>query len=255
MDYLPFLETVHGLLRPERYLEIGVRNGNSLALARCRTVGIDPAYGINTEINCDVALFRTTSDEYFTRPEPLAPTGGRAFDLAFIDGMHLFEFALRDFIYAERYSTPHSVIVFDDVLPRSVDEAARVRHTIAWTGDVYSVLAVLAKYRPELTVVPVGTLPTGLLVVFGLDPAYTVLADNYDQIMAEFRHADPQPVPPALLDRMTVVAPERLLQADFWEVLAGAAPDATADQLQQQLAPRVEASLGAAFVPRPAVSR
>src|SRR5438445_13268266 len=98
MRYLPFLRAVHELLEPERYLEIGVRYGDSLALARCRAVGIDPAFTISSELSCDLTLFRTTSDEYFARPDPLAPTGGKPFDLAFIDGLPLFEFALPHFI-------------------------------------------------------------------------------------------------------------------------------------------------------------
>ena len=179
MHYLAFLTEVHRRLAPERYLEIGIRNGTSLALAKCRSVGIDPAFSVTAELDAHVTLFRTTSDEYFARDEPLAPTGGRPFDLAFIDGLHLFEFALRDFIHAERHCSPRSLIVFDDVLPRSVDEAARLRHTTAWTGDVYSVLGVLQRYRPDITVVPVGTQPTGLLLVFGLDPSHTVLVDEY----------------------------------------------------------------------------
>jgi hypothetical protein len=116
-------------------------------------------FEIVNELNCDLTLVRTTSDEYFARDEPLAPTGDKPFDLAFIDGLHLFEFALRDFMNTERHSSSRGVIIFDDVLPRNVDEAARDRHTRAWTGDVYTVLEVLAKYRPDLTVMIVGTQP------------------------------------------------------------------------------------------------
>ena len=137
MRYLSFLRKVHRLLAPERYLEIGIRSGTSLALARCRAVGIDPTFAIDAKVDCDLALFRTTSDEYFARDDQLGPTGGEPFDLAFIDGLHLFEFALRDFINTERHCSAKSLIIFDDVLPRTVDEAARVRHTAAWTGDVF----------------------------------------------------------------------------------------------------------------------
>ena len=155
MYYRRFLAAVHELLQPTHYLEIGVREGRSLALARCPAVGIDPFYAIDVELSNHVTLFRTTSDEYFARPEPLAATGGEPFDLSFIDGLHLFEFAYRDFINAERHSSARGVIIFDDVLPRSVDEAARERHTATWTGDVYPMLAVLARYRPDLIVLPV----------------------------------------------------------------------------------------------------
>ena len=246
MRYLAFLNQVHAKLRPETYLEIGVRNGTSLALSKARTVGIDPAYHLTAEISCDLRLFRTSSDEYFSRADPLAPTDGRPFDLAFIDGLHIFEFALRDFINAERHSSAKTLIIFDDVLPRNRDEAARVRHTRAWTGDVYSIIAVLARYRPELTVMPVNTTPTGLLLVLGLDPHNRTLADHYDEILAEYRHPDPQPVPEDVMDRLSVLPPQRVLDASFWNVLADANSDAASSQVRQDLATHLT-SLGAAF--------
>lgn len=219
MDYLDFLRTLHERLRPQRYLEIGVRWGQSLGVSRCRSVGIDPAFSIQSELHTDVHLFRTTSDEYFTRPDPLEPVGGEPFDLAFIDGMHLFEYALRDFINTERHCRPGSVVIFDDVLPRNVDEAARDRLTSAWTGDVYPILPVLERYRPDILTLAVDTKPTGLLMVLGLDPTSTVLADSYDEIIAEFRHADPQPVPQEIIDRTFVQAPERVLGSPLLDVL------------------------------------
>ena len=72
MDYLEFLRHVHHVLEPRRYLEIGVRWGHSLGVARCPSLGIDPDFSINQELHTEVQLFRTTSDEYFTRPDPLA---------------------------------------------------------------------------------------------------------------------------------------------------------------------------------------
>jgi predicted O-methyltransferase YrrM len=246
MRYLAFLDQVHAKLRPKTYLEIGIRNGTSLALSRSRTVAIDPAYHITAEISCDLRLFRTTSDEYFSRADPLSPTDGRAFDLAFIDGLHLFEFALRDFIHAERHSSAKAVIIFDDVLPRNRDEAARVRHTRAWTGDVYSIIAVLARYRPELTVIPVNTTPTGLLLVLGLDPQNRILADRYQEILGEHRQPDPQPVPEELMDRLSVLPPQRVLDAGVWDVLADAHSDASPAQVRHDLQTQLVA-LGEAF--------
>lgn len=251
MFYRHFLTSVHDLLAPQHYLEIGVERGISLALARCPAVGIDPSFSIQAELANHVTLFRTTSDEYFTRPDPLQPTGGEPFDLAFIDGLHLFEFALRDFINTERHSSTRGVIIFDDVLPRTVDEAARQRHTHAWTGDVYSIVAVLARYRPDLIVLPVKTHPTGLLLVMGLDPDSTVLTDNYDAIMAEYRRPDPQPVPADLLERTIILPPERVLQSGLWSVLS---PLAESSTLRDRLAAEVRNSLGVAFAAEPAHS-
>jgi hypothetical protein len=251
MRYVAFLDQVHSKLAPQAYLEIGVRSGTSLSLARCRTVAIDPAFAISAEIQCDLRLFRTTSDEYFNRPDPLAATEGRPFDLAFIDGLHLLEFALRDFIHVEHYSSARSLIVFDDVLPHSQEEAARSPHTRLWTGDVYPMIAILSRYRPELTIIPVDTASRGLLLVMGLDPQNGTLAENYHQILAEYRHPDPQPVPPEVLDRLLALPPQRVLDASFWNVLAEASSNASPKDIQVELI-RHTASLGEAFARRPA---
>jgi hypothetical protein len=239
MYYLDYLRELHKTLEPRAYLEIGVRWGRSLSQSRCPSVGIDPAFTIDNELNAEVHLFRTTSDEYFARPDPLAPVGGQPFDLAFIDGMHLFEFALRDFINAERNMSPGGVIIFDDVLPRTTVEAARDRLTSSWTGDIYPIFPVLEKYRPEVLTVAVDTRPTGLLMVMGLDPANTTLSDNYDAIMAEFRSPDPQPVPQVILDRTFVQAPQRILGSPLLRVLADARNGGAGDvpaQLRQAAA-------------------
>lgn len=211
-----FLTSLHEQLAPRSYLETGVSTGLSLALARCRSIGIDPAFSITSEIHCDVALFREGSDDFFARDNPTAHFGGDPIDLAFIDGMHLFEYALRDFMNVERHAAPHSVIVIDDMLPRSVMEAARDRLTTFWTGDVFWIIPVLRKYRPDLVCRAVDTRPTGVFVVFGADPTNTVLRDNYDEILRDNVHPDPQPVPAEILERTHAVAPEKLLAHDIW---------------------------------------
>ncbi|TGP16535.1 class I SAM-dependent methyltransferase, partial [Mesorhizobium sp. M1D.F.Ca.ET.231.01.1.1] len=68
---------------------------------------------------------------------------GGPVDLAFIDGMHNAEFALRDFINCERVSHAQGVIVIDDVLPRDIAHASRERNTQVWTGDIYSLVPIL----------------------------------------------------------------------------------------------------------------
>ena len=173
MLYLEVLKALHDRLSPTTYLEIGVSRGASLALARCRAVAIDPAFSVTEELDGDVCLIRSTSDDFFATQQLADHTRGLPVDLAFIDGMHLFEFALRDFINVERHATDRSVIVLDDMLPRDADEAARARHTQDWTGDVFRLTGVLRRYRPELIVLPLDAEPTGMLLVAGLDPEST----------------------------------------------------------------------------------
>jgi hypothetical protein len=170
-------------------------------------------------IPAGTALFRETSDEYFDRADPLEPLGGRPVSFAFIDGMHLVEFALRDFINVERNSHWTGVVVFDDILPRDLDEAARNRRTRAWAGDVYKIDEILARHRPDLIRLRVGTHPTGLLLVLGLDPDSSVLDDRYDDIIREAVVPDPQRVPPQVVARRGALDPEAVLAAPFWGVL------------------------------------
>ncbi len=119
MERHEFLAALHAGLRPRNYLEIGVDTGLSLELSRVPSIGIDPKFQVRTEIRTDVALVRATSDRFFARRDPLKyvrgtrnpwrnlrhdrPLLGRlvgrpTIDFAFIDGMHLFEYVLRDFM-------------------------------------------------------------------------------------------------------------------------------------------------------------
>ena len=217
--YLEFLGRLHELLAPPAYLEIGVRHGNSLALARGPAVGVDPAYRLKVELPRSVELFRETSDEYFARRRPLKALRGRRVALSFIDGMHLAEFVVRDFANVERLADWTSAIVFDDVLPRTAEEASRDRRTRAWTGDVYKALSVLEAHRPDLICLRVDTQPTGLGVVLGLDPESAVLRDRYDEIVRSVVVPDPQDVPAAVLERRDAVDPEALLASSVWPLL------------------------------------
>jgi hypothetical protein len=217
--YLDFLHAVHQALEPPTYLEIGIRHGDSLALSRSRSVGIDPSYKIKAELAAPVALFRTTSDEFFARPDPTAPLGGAPAAMSFIDGMHLFEFVLRDFINVERHSAWWSVVVFDDILPRRVEMAARERETRRWTGDVFKIRAVLERERPDLVLIPVDTEPTGLLLVVGANPADQRLATRADELVDEWVVPDPQPVPAEVLERRGAASPDALLASGLWSVL------------------------------------
>ena len=215
-----FLSGIHQAYRPRSYLEIGVNDGRSLTLSRVPSIGIDPAFKVTAEITCDVRLVKATSDDFFSRKDPVAHLPGGRIDLAFIDGMHLFEYVLRDFINVERHAAWSSVIVIDDVLPRSVDEAARNRHTGFWTGDVYKLTSVLRQYRPDLTLVLLDTQPTGLLLVLGADPTNTTLADSCDQIIRDTVREDPQKVPQEILKRTTALDPRAVLQSTLWADLA-----------------------------------
>jgi hypothetical protein len=236
-----FLRGLHKRLRPRNYLEIGVESGRSLSLSRAPSVAIDPAFNVTWPLWCDVQLVKATSDEFFARQDPIRHLrsgrnpirnarrgrplfdywrGGTTLDLAFIDGMHLFEFGLRDFMNVERHSRWSTVIVLDDMLPHDIHEAARDRHSTTWAGDVFKIVPVLREYRPTLVVIEVDTEETGVVVIIGADPGDTTLREQYDAIIDRWVVPDPQALTIDVLERRGAVDPERLLASDFWSALA-----------------------------------
>ena len=211
------LQLLHQKTQPRTYLEIGIRTGRSMVLSRCRSIGVDPSFKIDNPIHCDVQLIKATSDDFFAREEPLAHFDGVPVDLAFIDGMHLSDFALRDFINVEPFMADTGVVVLDDVLPRNGLEAARDRKTEPWTGDVYKVVEILQRRRPDLVVLLVNTAPTGTAVVIGVDQASTILKDTYAEEEDYLLRPDPQTPPLEYMERSIAIEPDVLIDSPVWE--------------------------------------
>lgn len=158
-----FLKALHELLQPQSYLEVGVQHGWSLELSKAPiSFGIDP----NPLVHWPNVL-RGESDIVWAQPGSLDGLYPNGIDFGFIDGMHLFEYALRDFMGMLIHVHQNSIIVFDDVLPRNQEEANRVQCPGDWTGDVWKIHQTLPMYRPDLKFRLVDTQPTGLLLVTG----------------------------------------------------------------------------------------
>jgi len=189
-DYYDWLGHFHQWLRPSSYVEIGLGYGRSLALAGAETkaIGIDPYQGFWERLNyvcphSPATLFPLTSDDFFKQYDLREVIERQTFDLGFIDGLHLFEQALKDFINLERYSRKDSVILIHDCLPIAPIVAERDRCTGFWTGDVWRIIPCLKTFRPDLKIMTIPTKPSGLGVVTNLDASSTVLSDNYDEIV------------------------------------------------------------------------
>ncbi len=197
LDYIEYLDRLHLALNPASYVEIGVYVGESLAKARCAAVAIDPDIKLRGETlaaRSETHIFQMTSDHFFEGQDlrRIFPAG---VDLAFIDGMHLFEYALRDFINLERFARPQGLIAIHDCCPLNAEMALREWNAEArvvrewanwWTGDIWKLLPILRQYRPELEIFVLDTPPSGLVLVNGLDPASTVLSDRYAEIVTAF---------------------------------------------------------------------
>ena len=187
LDYMELLRRIHEHLRPRTYLEIGVAEGNAIRLAGGDTmaIGIDPAPRIAQELPGSIRVYRETSDDFFANRDLNGLLGG-ALDLAFIDGMHLFEYALRDFINVERCSAPGTIVLIHDCYPLDEVTAAREQTTTFSTGDVWKLILCLKKYRPDLQVQTLAAVSSGLAVVRGLDRKSTILLDHLDPLCREY---------------------------------------------------------------------
>jgi hypothetical protein len=207
--YYSVLSGLHATLKPRSYLEVGIRQGHSIALAKCPSIGIDPRFELDPRFQltsaerqrtAPVHLFETTSDKFFESNDPRDVLKCSHVDFLFLDGMHQSDFLLRDIINAERAAGPDSMIALHDCVPIDIamtlsrKERAIKPYPVVypnfWAGDVWRIIPMLKKYRPELKIHCMDAHPTGLVLLTGLDGNSTVLRDNYDQIVAEMNGLD-----------------------------------------------------------------
>ncbi|MCM3881607.1 MAG: glycosyltransferase [Vicinamibacterales bacterium] len=186
--YLVWLQRLYDLLAPATALEIGIYHGQSLALHRPPTVviGVDPQPLVAQPLQTETHIFTQTSDAFFASQRLDALLGGRPLSVGFIDGLHLFEQALRDFMNLEAHCGPESTILIHDTVPLDEPTQRREMDTVFHTGDVWRTVLCLRKYRPGLQMFTIATPPTGLTVVTGLDPSSRLLEAHYDEYVNEF---------------------------------------------------------------------
>jgi hypothetical protein len=206
--YTKVLKRIHEYLQPRSYIEIGVLTGDTLALCNPATLafGVDPAPKLTNALGRNQRVYRQTSDDFFASQDVKAEFGGLPVDLAFIDGMHHFEFALRDFMNLEKLCTPQSTILVHDCYPLDAESANRERTTDFWSGDIWRMIVLLKKARPDLAINVIGTRPTGLGVIRNLDPASRVIDDNLDALCAEYRALDYSAIADCRPEQLNLVA-------------------------------------------------
>lgn len=189
--YLKVLKTMHEILKPKIYLEIGVFQGQSFKLARPQThaIGIDPAPKFKKHNLDNKEIHTITSDDFFSTRKNVSKLKGKI-DFAFIDGLHTFEQVLQDFINVEKLTHKESVVVFHDVLPFDAKSAQKNRETLFWMGDVWKIFPCLSTYRPDLSFATVPTAPSGILVVTSCDSSSSVLEKNFNDYVDEFDRLD-----------------------------------------------------------------
>jgi glycosyltransferase involved in cell wall biosynthesis len=187
-DYLIWLERLHAALAPETYLEIGIARGLSLSYARppTRVIGVDPEPTVNAPLKAETHIFCETSDVFFAERRLAQLLNNRPLGLAFIDGLHVFQQSLKDFMHVEAVCGPRSVVLIHDTVPLDEVTQRPDRQKQFYTGDVWKTVLCLKHYRPDLDIFTIATPPSGLTLVTGLDPTSRVLADRYEEAVARF---------------------------------------------------------------------
>jgi hypothetical protein len=198
-DYYTLIARLHRHLQPKTYLEIGVLTGDTLALAKCHSIAVDPRFEINQDVITSkptCLFFQMTSDTFFSVYDPKLLLGDRI-DMALIDGWHLFEFALRDFINLERHVKKNSILLMAEVLPIDAHSCRRLgedqtfagesRHPEWWAGDVCKAVMALKKFRRDLHIRAFNAPPNGLVAITNFNPNSQILSDQYFDIVSEYR--------------------------------------------------------------------
>ncbi|MEL7027396.1 MAG: class I SAM-dependent methyltransferase, partial [Pseudomonadota bacterium] len=140
ISYLRFFRRLHAAHVFDWYLEIGCRDGRILNMVQGKAIGVDPVFRLAEPIlgrKPALHLFQETSDAFFAA-DRLHMLGAKP-SVTFIDGMHLFEYALRDFIGAEAHADPNGVIYVHDCFPFNHAMTTRDLDNLpnAWAGDVW----------------------------------------------------------------------------------------------------------------------
>lgn len=189
-DYLDELKALHEALLPQLYVEIWVRAGDSMRRAspNTRCIGIDPAFNPLLAHQKNWVLEYTTSDHFFE----IRGEKARGFDLAFIDGDHSFEQALRDFNNLEARAKPSSFIVLHDVIPMD-EHTARVEETPFHTGEVWRLMQAIVAERHDLMAFTLPCAPSGLGIIGRFSDAFSLEKAHWPELAPEYAHLVPFP--------------------------------------------------------------
>jgi hypothetical protein len=188
--YTRFLSHLHETHVFDWYLEIGCRMGRTFGPVKGKTIAVDPYFRVNANVIGDkpaLHVMQQTSDDFFA--SGFLEAMKIKLSVSFLDGMHLFEFLLRDFMNTEARSREDGAILMHDCIPYTTEMTTRDIASIprgAWTGDVWKLIPILQEYRPDLKITVLDCIPTGLVLVTNLAPKNTVLKRKYDDIVARF---------------------------------------------------------------------
>jgi hypothetical protein len=151
-----------------KYLEIGVFSGHIFFWIKSKfKIAVDPYFKFNqfkksaklllNPFNFFNQYFEKPSDDFFKENAPQIFSDTKL-EIALIDGMHEYLFALRDVENALRYLSANGVIILHDCNPRKKENAVSFAEWEArdfkgtWNGDVWRAVLHLRSLRKDINV-------------------------------------------------------------------------------------------------------
>jgi hypothetical protein len=167
MNRLPLIKSLIQQKKLKNYLEIGVFNGHVFFRVNSRfKIAVDPGFAFDSSrklgkiivnpYNLFNRYFKKTSDDFFAE-DATTVFSQKKIQLALVDGMHEYGFALRDVENTLQYLSDDGVIIMHDCNPQTREEAGsfeewRKKGTGQWNGDVWKTILHLRSLRNDINV-------------------------------------------------------------------------------------------------------
>jgi hypothetical protein len=168
MNRIKLIQSLMKQQELKNYLEIGVFNGHVFFKVRSTfKIAVDPEFRFDTlrkigktflnPYNLFNKYFSKTSDDFFAQDAPRLFRQKKV-EIALVDGMHEYAYALRDVENILHYLTDDGVIIMHDCNPQTKEEAGTygewkaIGKTGQWNGDVWKTILHLRAFRKDIDV-------------------------------------------------------------------------------------------------------
>jgi hypothetical protein len=167
MDRLQLIQRLMKQKKLSNYLEIGVFNGHIFFRIRSHfKVAVDPAFKFDAlrkigkiilnPNNLFNQYFEKTADDFFAQ-DAAQVFSNKPIQVALIDGMHEYEFALRDIENTLGYLSDDGVIIVHDCNALTKESSSSYSDWIrgpgvgTWNGNIWKTILHLRSLRGDLT--------------------------------------------------------------------------------------------------------
>lgn len=166
MDRQEVIQTLMKEKKLNNYLEIGVFNGHIFFRIRSTfKIAVDPEFRFDAARKIGKTIinpynlynhyYSKTSDAFFAEDAP-SLLKDKKLEISLIDGMHEYEYALRDVENTLQYLSGNGVIVMHDCNPQTPKAASSFAQwkernfSDTWNGDVWKVILHMRSVRNDI---------------------------------------------------------------------------------------------------------